>query len=46
MQYTIDLTGVGGWVYFKLDLALRMVEELHLIPRTKLGVDLPCLSIS
>ena len=26
--------------YLELDLALRTVEELHLTPKTKLGVDL------
>ena len=28
--------------YFGLDLALRKLEELHLIPKTKLGIELPC----
>ena len=45
MQYQIALPGVGGWVYFKLDLALRMVEDLHLTPKMKLGVDLTCWSV-
>ena len=26
--------------YFELKLALRMVEEHHLIPKTKLGVEI------
>ena len=29
MQYPIALLGVGGWVYFKLNLVIRMVKKLH-----------------
>ena len=42
MKFPIVLSCVGGWIYFLLDLALLAVEELNLIPKTKLGVDLPC----
>ena len=31
--------------YFELDLALRTVEELHLIPQEKLFKNMPCSSI-
>ena len=33
MQYPMAFYGVGGWVYFELDLAVLTVDELHLTPK-------------